>query len=127
MFNEKIIEVFNNPEYVGILHGHNAQGTTKNEITNEIIRIYLLIEDEVVKEAKFKAFGGVECIALTSIACGLITNKKIGKIQKLEKQDFVNYVGALTENGALVVNQIKQTLEQAFVDYYKKLEKEKNK
>ena len=45
MFNEKVIQEFNTPKNVGILHGHNAQGTTTNEVTNEISRMYLLIND----------------------------------------------------------------------------------
>ena len=127
MYNQKIIEVFNNPSYVGILHGHNAQGTATSEVTGEIVRIYLLIENDKIKEAKFKAFGGVSCIALSSLACEIVLNKNINDIEKISKQDFVKKIGELPENGALVINQIKQALEFAVIDYHKKLEKEKNK
>lgn len=124
MYNDKIIEVFNNPSCVGILQGHNAQGTTNNEISNEIIRIYLLIEDEVVKEAKFKAFGGVECIAYTSVACQLIEGQNIQNLEQLSVADFFKKFGEPSENAKLIVQQIKQTLELALKDYYKRLEKE---
>ena len=127
MFNEKIIEVFNNPQNVGVLHGHNAQGTTTNEITNEIIRMYLLIENDKVADVKFKAFGGVECIAFTSVACDLIKNKSIDKLSTIDVKDFQKIFGEFDVNAKLVIEQIKQTLDLAVKDYYKKLEKEASK
>ena len=52
MFNEKIIEVFNNPEYVGILHGHNAQGTTKNEISQSVSQSKQFGNKEALQSSK---------------------------------------------------------------------------
>lgn len=127
MFNEKIIEIFNNPQNVGVLHGHNAQGTTTNEVTNEIIRMYLLIENDKVVEAKFKAFGGVECIAFSSVTCDLIIGKSINKLADIDVKDFRKVLGEFDVNAKLIIEQIKQTLDLAVKDYYKKLEKEQTK
>lgn len=127
MFNEKVIQEFNAPKNVGILHGHNAQGTTTNEVTNEIIRMYLLISDGKVEEAKFKAFGGVECIALCSVTCDLIRGASLEALDTLSAQDFVSRLGELSENARLLLVQIKQTLDVAVADFYKRLAKEQNK
>lgn len=126
MYNENIIQIFKNPNNVGVLQGHNAQGTTTNEATNEIIRIYLLVENGKVVESKFKTFGGVSCIALCSTACEIIKGMDLDKIENIDVLDFARVLGQLPEDSGQVIAQIRQTLSLAVADYYKRLAKEQN-
>ncbi len=128
MYNEKVIQEFSNPKNVGVLHGHNAQGTTSNEVTNEIIRLYLLINDGKIQDAKFKAFGGVECIAMCSVTCDLIKGLGLDALQTLSAEKYTSRLGELTsDNSKLLLVQIKQTLDNAVADYYKRLAKAQKK
>lgn len=126
MYNENILNIFKNPSNVGVLQGHNAQGTTTNEATHEIIRIYLLVQNGNVVESKFKAFGGVSCIALCSTACEIVKGKSIDKIENIDVLDFARVLGQLPDDSGQVIAQIRQTLSIAVADYYKRLAKEQN-
>lgn len=127
MYNEKIIQIFQNPDNVGVLQGHNAQGTTTNSFTNEIIRLYLLVSDNIVQEAKFKAFGGVNCIAMCSVVCDILKGKSIDSIENIDVIDFARKLGQLPENSGDLISQIRHTIALAVADYYKRLAKEQNK
>lgn len=127
MYNEKIIQIFENPSNVGILQGHNAQGTTTNSVTNEIIRLYLLVDGNKVQEAKFKAFGGVNCIAMCSVVCDILKGKDINSIENIDVIDFARKLGQLPENSGTLIAQIRHTIALAVADYYKRLSKEQNK
>jgi len=127
MYNEKIIQIFENPNNVGVLQGHNAQGTTTNNNTNEIIRLYLLVDNNKVKEAKFKAFGGVNCIAMCSVVCDILRDKSIDAIENIDIIDFARVLGQLPDNSGEIIAQIRHTIALAVADYYKRLAKEQNK
>ena len=127
MYNEKIVQIFQNPTNVGVLQGHNAQGTTTNSRTNEIIRLYLLINDNKVQEAKFKAFGGVNCIAMCSVVCDILMGKSIEAIENIDVIDFARALGQLPDNSGDLIAQIRQTIALAVADYYKRVAKEQKK
>ena len=65
MYNEKVMEVFKNPQHMGEVENYNAIGTVGNEVCGDIMQITMRIEDNVIKDAKFKTFGcGSRCFQL---------------------------------------------------------------
>ena len=80
MYNEKVMEVFKNPQHMGEVENYNAIGTVGNEVCGDIMQITMRIEDNVIKDAKFKTFGCAAAVASSSTATGMIIGKTSRKL-----------------------------------------------
>ena len=89
MYNEKVMEVFKNPQHMGEVENYNAIGTVGNEVCGDIMQITMRIEDNVIKDAKFKTFGCAAAVASSSTATGMIIGKTIDEALKLTNKRFI--------------------------------------
>lgn len=76
-YSEKVMDHFNNPRNVGEMENPSGVGTVGNAKCGDIMRIYLDIEDNIVREAKFKTFGCGAAVATSSMATELVKGKTI--------------------------------------------------
>jgi nitrogen fixation NifU-like protein len=77
MYSDKVMDHFMNPRNVGEITEADGVGTVGNSKCGDIMKIYLKVEDNVIKEAKFKTFGCGAAVASSSMATELITGKTI--------------------------------------------------
>ncbi len=124
MYNPKILEILQNPSNVGILRGANAIGKAQSEICSDILKFYLLIEDGVVTEARFKTFGGATLIAVASVTTNLIIGKTVDEVLSFDTNDILREIGELPNKKSYCLNLVSQALMDAVEDYYKRLQKE---
>ncbi|HQC54245.1 MAG TPA: iron-sulfur cluster assembly scaffold protein [Clostridia bacterium] len=95
MYNEKVLEVFKHPKNMGDLEGANAIGTVGNATCGDIMQMSLIIENNIIKDAKFKTFGCVAAIAASSIATEMIIGKTIEEAMQVKNADVVDNLGGL--------------------------------
>lgn len=76
-YSEKVLDHFTNPRNVGEIENAAGVGTVGNAKCGDIMRIYLDIEDNIVKDAKFKTFGCGAAVATSSMATELIKGKTV--------------------------------------------------
>lgn len=95
MYNEKVMEVFKNPQHMGEVENYNAIGTVGNEVCGDIMQITMRIEDNVIKDAKFKTFGCAAAVASSSTATGLIIGKTIEEALKLTNKQVIEELEGL--------------------------------
>lgn len=124
MYNEKIMAVLQNPQNVGMIKGANAVGKACSDVCSDILKFYLLIEDGAVVEAKFKTFGGSALIAVASVTTSLVEGKAVDELLAFDTNEILQVLGALPSKKGYCLGLIKQALDSAVADYYKRLEKE---
>ena len=95
MYNEKVMEVFKNPQHMGEVENYNAIGTVGNEVCGDIMQITMRIEDGIIKDAKFKTFGCAAAVASSSTATGMISGKTIEEALKLTNKQVVEELQGL--------------------------------
>ena len=95
MYNEKVMEVFKNPQHMGEVENYNAIGTVGNEVCGDIMQITMRIEDNVIKDAKFKTFGRAAAVASSSTATGMIIGKTIEEALKLTNKQVIEELNGL--------------------------------
>ena len=95
MYNEKVMEVFKNPQHMGEVENYNAIGTVGNEVCGDIMQITMRIEDCIIKDAKFKTFGCAAAVASSSTATGMIIGKTIEEALKLTNKQVVEELQGL--------------------------------
>ncbi|MGI5919113.1 MAG: Fe-S cluster assembly scaffold protein NifU [Christensenellales bacterium] len=115
MYSEKVMEHFTNPHNVGILEDYNAVGEVGNAHCGDIMRMYLKIEDDVIKDASFKTFGCCAAIASSSVATDMIKGMTVDEALKLKNEDVVKALDGLPpvkiHCSVLAEEAIKKTIE----------------
>jgi nitrogen fixation NifU-like protein len=95
MYSEKVIEHFSNPHNVGELEGANAVGEVGNARCGDIMRMYLKIEDDVIKDATFKTFGCCAAIASSSVTTDLIKGMTVEEALNFKNATVVEALDGL--------------------------------
>ena len=95
MYNEKVMEVFKNPQHMGEVENYNAIGTVGNEVCGDIMQITMRIEDNVIKDAKFKTFGCGAAVATSSMATEMVKGKSIQDALKITNKAVMEALDGL--------------------------------
>ncbi|WP_343764549.1 Fe-S cluster assembly scaffold protein NifU [Clostridium oceanicum] len=77
MYSEKVMDHFRNPRNVGEIENASGVGQVGNPQCGDIMKVYIDVEDNTIKDAKFKTFGCASAIASSSMATELIKGKTV--------------------------------------------------
>ena len=80
MYSEKVMDHFSNPRNVGQIDNANAVGEVGNAKCGDIMKIYMDIQDDVIKDVKFKTFGCGAAIATSSMATEMVKGKTVKQL-----------------------------------------------
>lgn len=86
IYSDKVMDHFKNPRNVGEIEDANGVGEVGNAKCGDIMKIYLKVEDNVIKDVKFKTFGCGSAIASSSMATELIKGKTIEEAWELSNK-----------------------------------------
>ena len=83
LYSEKVMDHFRNPRNVGVIEDANGIGEVGNAKCGDIMKMYLKIEDEIIRDVKFETFGCGSAIASSSMATELIKGKPVSEALQL--------------------------------------------
>lgn len=121
MYNEKVMDHFMNPRNVGEIPNASGVGEVGNVSCGDIMKIYLLIdENEVIQDIKFKTFGCGSAIASSSIATTMLKGKKVAEALKLTNKEVLDELGGLPAVKIHCSVLAEQAIKAAVLDYANK-------
>ena len=94
-YSEKVMDHFTNPRNVGEIDDAAGVGTVGNAKCGDIMRMYLDIQDGVVKDAKFKTFGCGAAVATSSMATELVIGKTVEEALKVTNKAVMEALDGL--------------------------------
>ena len=118
MYNEKVMQAFQNPQNVGEVENYNAIGTVGNENCGDIMQITMLIEDGIIKDAKFKTFGCAAAVASSSTATAMIIGKTIDEALQIKNSDVIESLEGLPPQKIHCSVLAEEAIKLAIEDYY---------
>lgn len=124
MYNEKVINEFRNPQNMGEMDDANAVGTVGNATCGDIMKIYMKIEDNIVKDVSFQTFGCTAAIATSSIATSMIKGKTVDEALKLTNAEVVEKLGGLPPQKLHCSVLAEEAIKAAVNDYLQKYKAE---
>ena len=71
-YSDKVMDHFLNPRNVGQIEDASGVGEVGNAKCGDIMKIFLDVEDDIIKDVKFQTFGCGSAIASSSMATELI-------------------------------------------------------
>jgi len=119
-YSQKVMDHFMNPRNVGEIEDASGVGTVGNAKCGDIMKVYLKIEDNIVKDAKFKTFGCGAAVATSSMATELIKGKTIQEALKITNKVVMEALDGLPPIKVHCSCLAEEALHAALWDYAQK-------
>lgn len=120
MYNDLVMDHFNNPRNVGEINEADGVGEVGNPTCGDIMRIYLKVKDNIIEDVKFKTFGCGAAVATSSITTELVKGKTIEEALELTNQKVAEALGGLPPAKMHCSNLAADALHKAIEDYKNK-------
>ena len=117
LYSDQVMDHFRNPRNVGVLEDANGVGTVGNAKCGDIMKMYLKIEDDIVKDVKFETFGCGSAIASSSMATELIKGKPVEEARQLTNKAVAEALDGLPDYKMHCSVLAQEAIEAALKDY----------
>lgn len=122
-YTDKVMDHFANPRNVGEINDADGIGEVGNAKCGDIMKIYLKVEDDVIRDVKFKTFGCGAAIATSSMVTEMVLGKKLGEALQVTNKAVAEALGGLPPVKMHCSNLAADAMHEAIKDYMKKRNK----
>ncbi len=122
LYSEKVMDHFRNPRNVGVIEDADGVGEVGNAKCGDIMKMYLKIENDVVKDVKFETFGCGSAIASSSMATELIKGQPLSEVEKLTNKAVAEALDGLPDYKMHCSVLAEEAIRAALEDYRKRQE-----
>ena len=123
MYTEKVMDHFTNPRNVGEIENADGVGEVGNAKCGDIMRIYLDIDGDIIKDVKFKTFGCGAAVATSSMVTEMVKGKTIEEALVISNAAVAEALGGLPPAKMHCSNLAADALHAAIKDYHEKQQK----
>lgn len=120
MYSQKVMDHFTNPRNVGEIEAADGIGEVGNAKCGDIMKIYLKVEENVIKDVKFKTYGCGSAIASSSMATEMIKGKTIEQALELTNKAVAEALDGLPPVKMHCSVLAEQAIKKALQDYARK-------
>lgn len=117
MYSEKVIDHFTNPRNVGEIENADGVGQVGNAKCGDIMRITLDIEDNIIKDVKFKTFGCGAAVATSSMVTEMVKGKTLEEALDISNATVAEALGGLPQTKMHCSNLAADAVHAAIKDY----------
>jgi nitrogen fixation NifU-like protein len=125
LYSDKVMEHFKNPRNMGEIPNADGVGTVGNPVCGDLMTMYIKVENDRIKDVKFKTFGCGAAIATSSMTTELAKGKTIDEAMKITRASVADSLGGLPPVKMHCSNLAADALHDAIKDYEEKREKKK--
>ena len=118
LYSEKVMDHFRSPRNVGVIENADGVGEVGNAKCGDIMKIYLKIEDDTIKDVKFETFGCGSAIASSSMATELIKGKPVSEALALTNKAVAEALDGLPPIKMHFSVLAEEAIKAALKDYY---------
>ena len=118
-YSEKVMDHFVNPRNVGELENANAIGEVGNLKCGDIMKIYMRIEDDIIKDVSFKTFGCGAAVATSSMATEMVKGKTVKEALALTNKAVTEALDGLPPQKIHCSVLAEEAIKSALANYYK--------
>ena len=120
-YSEKVLDHFRNPRNTGTLEGEDvAVGRVGNPVCGDLMEMYIKVENNIIKDIKFKTFGCGSAIATSSMITEMVKGKTLDDALKVTRQDVADELEGLPPIKMHCSNLAADALHDAIKNYRNK-------
>ncbi len=126
-YSEKVMEHFRNPRNVGEIKDADGIGRVGNPVCGDLMEIQIKVENNVLKDVKFKTFGCGSAIATSSMITEMAKGKTLEEALKITRGDVAAELDGLPPIKMHCSNLAADALHAAIQDYMTRKEEKAKK
>ena len=77
MYSEKVMDHFSAPRNVGVIEDADGIGEVGNPVCGDMMTFYIKVKDDKIEDIKYKTFGCVAAIAVSSQVSDMVKGKTL--------------------------------------------------
>ena len=117
MYTDKVMEHFTNPRNAGVIDDADGIGEVGNPVCGDMMTFYIKVKDDTLSEVRFKTFGCVAAIAVSSMVSEMATGKTLEEAKSITKQSVAASLDGLPKEKMHCSNLGAEALSEAIKDY----------
>lgn len=118
MYTEQVLQHFKNPRNQGMIENADGVGSVGNEVCGDTMRVYIKVENDIIKDIKFETLGCAAAISSSSVYTELVKGKTIEEALKVSDDDVVKALGGLPEHKLHCSLLAGEAFKKAVEDYH---------
>lgn len=122
-YSEKVMDHFMNPRNVGEIDDADAVGKVGNPVCGDMMTFYIKVENNKIKDVKFKTFGCGAAIAVSSMVSEMALGKTLDEVMNITNKEVAESLGGLPPNKMHCSNLGADALHTAIKNYKNKRRK----
>ena len=127
MYSEKVMEHFSNPRNVGEIKDADGVGEVGNPVCGDMMTFYIKVKDNKISDVKFKTFGCVAAISVSSMVSEMAKGKTLKEATSITNKSVSAALNGLPKEKMHCSNLGAEALSKAIEDYEKKYRQPKSK
>ena len=120
MYTEKVMDHFSNPRNIGEIENADGVGEVGNPVCGDMMSFYINIKDNKIADIKFKTFGCVAAIAVSSMVTEMALGKTLDEAKKISKKSVAESLDGLPKEKMHCSNLGADALAKAIEDFENK-------
>ncbi len=96
-YSDKVLDHYRNPRNVGKINDADIIGEAGSLACGDSLKLYIKLDGNIVKDAKFQTFGCGSAVASSSILTEMIIGKTLDEVKKITNKDIADELDGLPE------------------------------
>ncbi len=118
-YSKKVVKHFKHPKNFGEMKNPSAVGEVGNPSCGDVMKIYIKVKDNKIKNIKFETMGCIAAIATSSMITEIAKGKTLEKAKKITNQDVAKSLGSLPPIKMHCSNLAAEALHKAIKNFEK--------
>ena len=117
MYTDKVMDHFSNPRNIGEIKNADGVGEVGNPVCGDMMSFYINVKDNKIADIKFKTFGCVAAIAVSSMVTEMALGKTLDEAKKITKKSVAESLDGLPKEKMHCSNLGADALNKAIEDF----------
>ena len=120
MYTDKVMDHFSKPRNIGEIENADGVGEVGNPVCGDMMSFYINVQNDKISNIKYKTFGCVAAIAVSSIVSEMAMGKTLSEAKKITKKSVADSLDGLPKEKMHCSNLGADALTKAIEDYENK-------
>ncbi len=120
MYTDKVMDHFSNPRNIGEIENADGIGEVGNPVCGDMMSFYINVKDDKIADIKFKTFGCVAAIAVSSMVTEMAMGRTLDEAKKITKKSVAESLDGLPKEKMHCSNLGADALAKAIQNYESK-------